>query len=303
MSAQWETLWAGRAETAGLASAQVKLARCLLANRKITSEAAEAIHPESRPDRLFICEGLWAAEKLCQARIPVTHFLFSPEMAGALSPADRAQCACMLNYAAETFIISKKACEKISERDGADFCFLIAELPEYTLQELETRLPEQTVIMVLDGQEQPGNIGAILRSLDGAGGSFAVMTNRRVKPVHSRLIRSSLGAAFTHPLPEAPIEELLSWLKRWDFKVILTDLTASVPYFQADYTGRIAIVAGNEYTGISPIWRTLPNAVPVIIPMLGSCESLNVGFASTLVAYEAGLRQKFGGKFERSQYI
>ena len=158
MSAQWETLLAGRAETAGLASAQVKLARCLLANRKITSEAAEAIHPESRPDRLFICEGLWAAEKLCQARIPVTHFLFSPEMAGALSPADRAQCACMLNYAAETFIISKKACEKISERDGADFCFLIAELPEYTLQELETRLPEQTVIMVLDGQEQPGNI-------------------------------------------------------------------------------------------------------------------------------------------------
>ena len=57
----------------------------------------------------------------------------------------------------------------------------------------------------------------------------------------------------------------------------------------------MAIVVGNEHTGISHTWRNLTNAEKVIIPMLGSCESLNVGFASTLVAYEAGL-QKFGEK-------
>ena len=74
------------------------------------------------------------------------------------------------------------------------------------------------------------------------------------------------------------------------FKAVLTDLTATQAYCDVDYSGRVAVVAGNEHTGISPYWRTLPVAVPVIIPMLGSCESLNVGFASTLVAYEAGLK-------------
>ena len=59
--------------------------------------------------------------------------------------------------------------------------------------------------------------------------------------------------------------------------------------------GRIAVIAGNEHTGISDSWRHLKNSESIIIPMLGSCESLNVGFASTLVSYEAGL-QKFGNK-------
>jgi TrmH family RNA methyltransferase len=146
--------------------------------------------------------------------------------------------------------------------------------------------------IVLDGQEQPGNIGAILRSLDGAGGQFAICTNRRVKMTHSRLIRSSLGAAFALPVPVAPIEEVIQWLTDNNFKIIVTDLTATKDYYEIDYSGRVAIVAGNEFLGISPVWRTLPNAQPVIIPMLGSCESLNVGFASTLVAYESSLRQK-----------
>ncbi len=73
---------------------------------------------------------------------------------------------------------------------------------------------------------------------------------------------------------------------------MLTDLTASRNFCDIPANGRVAVVAGNEHTGISPVWRTLPEAEPVIIPMLGSVESLNVGFASTLVAYNIGLRQK-----------
>jgi TrmH family RNA methyltransferase len=93
-------------------------------------------------------------------------------------------------------------------------------------------------------------------------------------------------------VPVAPIDDVIKWLTDNNFKIIVTDLTATKDYYEADYSGRVVIVAGNEFLGISPVWRTLPNADPVIIPMLGSCESLNVGFASTLVAYESSLRQK-----------
>lgn len=87
------------------------------------------------------------------------------------------------------------------------------------------------------------------------------------------------------------MDKLIVWLRKHHFRAVLTDLTATQSYRELDYKGRIAIVAGNEFKGISPEWRHLDIAEPVIIPMLGSCESLNVGFASTLVAYEAGLKQ------------
>ena len=149
--------------------------------------------------------------------------------------------------------------------------------------------------IVMDGLEQPGNIGAILRSFDCAGGDFAIVTNKQAKLGNSRLVRSSLGASFMLPVLEADIDTVQDWLVKNNFKCVITDLQAKKSYREIDYTGRIAIISGNEHTGISASWRDVKNAQSIIIPMLGSCESLNVGFASTLVSYEAGL-QKFGNK-------
>ena len=149
--------------------------------------------------------------------------------------------------------------------------------------------------IVMDGLEQPGNIGAILRSFDCAGGDFAIVTNKQAKLGNSRLVRSSLGASFMLPVLEAEIGETQDWLENHGFKCVVTDLQAKQNYREIDYSGRIAIISGNEHTGISDSWRKLPHSQSIIIPMLGSVESLNVGFASTLVSYEAGL-QKFGNK-------
>lgn len=263
----------------GIAAPEVKMAKDLLSGRKV-----------SGCQDLFVCEGLWAVDKLITQQLAVKYFFFCPDMVKSVE--EQALVDKMCDYASAAFQISYKACGKISDRDGADGFFIVAQMPVYRLEDLEDQLTDNMVIMVLDGQEQPGNIGAILRSLDCAGGAFAVMTNKRVRLTHPRLIRSSLGAAFMMPVAEAPMDKLTAWLAKHDFKAILTDLTATRSYRELDYQGRIAIVAGNEFKGISPEWRNLDIAEPIIIPMLGSCESLNVGFASTLVAYEAGLRQK-----------
>ena len=265
----------------GIASDEVKFAKELLSGKG----AATKTDKES-----FICEGLWAAEKLIDNKIHVTHFFISTDalQSGKLSSAELESVSKLTEYADNSYGISDKACKKISDRDGADFCFIIARRKVYTLKDMP--LNDNMLIMILDGQEQPGNIGAILRSLDCAGGSGAIVVNRRVKLSNSRLVRSALGASFTMPVVDADMYETGRWLTENNFKAVLTDLTATQAYCDVDYSGRVAVVAGNEHTGISPYWRTLPVAVPVIIPMLGSCESLNVGFASTLVAYEAGLK-------------
>ncbi len=275
-----------KAFTAGISSEEVSNAKLLVENKlKNTNK--------------FVCEGLWAVEKLIEKNIKVSEFFFNIDKinAGKLKEPDIEKITKMLDYSAKSYMISEKACKKISDRDGFDEFFIVAEQQIFTLADIEKKFAgkDNLLAIVMDGLEQPGNIGAILRSFDCAGGDFAIVTNKQAKLNNSRLVRSSLGASFMLPVLEAEIGDVQKWLEANSFKCVVTDLQAKQSYREIDYSGKIAIIAGNEHTGISDSWRHLKGSQSIIIPMLGSCESLNVGFASTLVSYEAGL-QKFGNK-------
>ena len=263
------------------------------------SEAKLLVNNKAKNPNKFVCEGLWAVEKLIEKNIKVSDFFFNVDKINAdkIKDSDAEKIAKMLDYAKNSYAISEKACKKISDRDGYDEFFIVAEQPKFTLSDIEKMFDgnNNVLAVVMDGLEQPGNIGAILRSFDCAGGDFAIITNKQARLTNSRLVRSSLGASFMLPVLEAEIDEVQDWLERNNFKCVVTDLQGKKSYRDIDYTGRIAIIAGNEHTGISDSWRHLKRSESIIIPMLGSCESLNVGFASTLVSYEAGL-QKFGNK-------
>ncbi len=271
---------------AGISSGEVANVKSLVENK-------------CKDKTLFVCEGLWAVDKLIEKNFEVLQFFYNADklISGTLPEKDIEKIANMALYAKKTFAISEKSCKKISDREGYDEYFIVAKLKNYTLKDIEEMFKGKNNVLaiVMDGLEQPGNIGAILRSFDCAGGDFAIVVNKQARLSNSRLVRSSLGASFMLPILEAEIGEVQDWLAKNNFKCVVTDLQAKKSYREIDYSGRIAIVAGNEHTGISASWRKLKNSESIIIPMLGSCESLNVGFASTLVAYEAGL-QKFGNK-------
>ena len=273
-----------KARQIGISSDEVALAKSLVENK-------------CKDKSIFVCEGLWAVDKLIEKKLHVTHFFVNVDALenGKISEKNLEKIAKMTNFADKTCLISEKACKKISDRDGFDEFFIIAKLPQVSLSDIENLIEgkDNILAIVMDGLEQPGNIGAIMRSFDSAGGDFAIVTNKQARLSHSRLVRSSLGASFMLPVLEAEIQDVQEWLERNNFTCVVTDLQAKQSYREIDYSGRIAIIAGNEHTGISDSWRKLPHSKSIIIPMLGSVESLNVGFASTLVSYEAGL-QKFG---------
>lgn len=272
--------------TAGISSNEVTNVKLLVENKLKNTDK-------------FVCEGLWAVDKLIEKNIKVTEFFFNMDKinSGKIKANDLEKIAKMVDFSSKSYAISEKACKKISDRDGYDEFFIVAEQPKYTLSSLEKLYKDNNNVLaiVMDGLEQPGNIGAILRSFDCAGGDFGIVVNKQARLTNSRLVRSSLGASFMLPTLEAEITEVQEWLERNNFRCVVTDLQGKKSFKEADYSGRVAIIAGNEHTGISDSWRHLPHSESIIIPMLGSCESLNVGFASTLVSYEAGL-QKFGNK-------
>lgn len=274
----------------GIASSEVSLAKDLVSNK-------------CKDSTLFVCEGLWAVEKLIGKNIKVTHFLFNKEKleAGKESDENLQKIAKMVDFAENSCAISSKSCKKISDRDGYDEYFIIARQPECSLESLKQMFCDKSEVLgiVMDGLEQPGNIGAILRSFECAGGDFGIITNKQAKLTNSRLVRSSLGASFLLPVAEAEIGDVQKFLEENNFRLFVTDLSAKKSFKEANYLGRAVIVAGNEHRGISDSWRKQKNAESIIIPMYGEIESLNVGFASTLVAYEAAFQKKQSGRIKK----
>ena len=276
-----------KSKECGISSTEVSLAKDLVLNK-------------CKDDKLIICEGLWAVDKLIKKNIKVTHFLFNKDKleSGTETEENLQKIAKMVDYAENSCLISQKSCQKISDREGFDEYFIIAEQPKFSLEDLKNLFASNGEVLgiVMDGLEQAGNIGAILRSFECAGGDFAIITNRQAKLTNSRLVRASLGASFLLPVVEADIETVQQFLTDNGFKIFVTDLKAKKSFKEASYLGRVAVIAGNEHRGISNSWRGLKNAESIIIPMYGEIESLNVGFASTLVAYEAAFQKNRKGK-------
>jgi TrmH family RNA methyltransferase len=99
-------------------------------------------------------------------------------------------------------------------------------------------------------------------------------------------VKASTGTVFSTPVVRASGRETAAWLRDNRVRVIAADPAASRSYRDADYRGPLAIVLGSERRGVSAWWRSLADDL-VSIPMLGLADSLNVGHAAALLAYES----------------
>jgi TrmH family RNA methyltransferase len=262
-------------EPIGIKHPDVVLIGQLISNKKVEN------------DYLFAIEGLWAYEKILQGNLKVKTFIFCTDY--IKNPHINEMVKELIGVSENTYTVSNKICQRMSGRDGAEGFFMLCEMPHYVLDDI--KLEDKCLIVVLDGLEKPGNVGTIIRTVDGAGGNAVIHVNHRARLFNHEVIKSSMGSSFIIPIIGADISETAEWLIKNDFKIILTDLKADKYHYEADYSGRVAVVAGNERHGISDKWYSY-NCERVIIPMLGGADSLNVGVATALVTYEASLQQR-----------
>ena len=139
--------------------------------------------------------------------------------------------------------------------------------------------------------EIPGNLGTLIRTLDACAADCLVLTSKRTRLTHPKVLRSSQGMNMKLPSLEfAEIGAAVGWLAQQQFTVYLADTDDSISYRQADYGGRTALVVGSERYGISPPWYQ-PASSRIGIPMLGSADSLNVSVSASVLLYEARARK------------
>lgn len=270
----------GRIKFAGAQHGLIKQVAALLQNTK------------PNPKKLFVVEGIWALEKAKQYNLQIESFAFCPEC--IFSPESEKIVDEYINIATDSYVFSKKVFLKMSERENPDGLLAICMLPRFELSDI--KLKKDNLVVILDGLEIPGNIGTIIRSVDGVDGSGVILCNRKARLTHPKLIKSSQGSNFTIPIVEGEVDEVIKWLKDNKFKIYLTDTRAEIEYHEESYSGRIAIVAGSERYGISREWYN-HDCNLISIPMYGDCDSLNVAIATTIFLYEVSLQQK--GKIKR----
>lgn len=147
-------------------------------------------------------------------------------------------------------------------------------------------------LVMVDGVEKPGNLGAILRSADGAGVDGVIISDDGPSTdVHNpNVIRASLGTLFAVPVARAESEQIIPWLQEQDISIVVATPDAPQLYTAVDLTAPVAIVGGSEAHGVSTPWRNHADQ-QVAIPMRGLADSLNLSIAIALLLYEV-VRQR-----------
>jgi 23S rRNA (guanosine2251-2'-O)-methyltransferase len=169
----------------------------------------------------------------------------------------------------------------------------VAGEPEFSIGEFEALVLERgraVRLLVLDGVEDPRNLGACLRTADAAGIDAVVVPKDHSAKVTPVAMKTAAGAAETLPVFRAPnLARTLAWLKEAQVWIVGAHGEAAQSLFAARLAPPIALVLGGEGRGVRRLTRDLCDDL-VHIPMRGSVESLNVSVATGIVLFEL-LRQ------------
>ena len=184
--------------------------------------------------------------------------------------------------------IAKNDCIGVSEKVFATLTDV--NTPQGILAVIEKETEEkisfsEDVIVVLDGIQDPGNLGTILRTIDSVGLKQIVLSEKCADPYNPKVVRSTMGAIFRVKIIESrDIISTLKNIKKNRYKIMVTSLTAENTIYDVEYKKK-AIVIGNEANGVSKEVLSIADE-EVKIPMIGKTESLNASVATGIILYE-----------------
>lgn len=191
---------------------------------------------------------------------------------------------------AEQIELSLPVFEKLAYRKSTGGLLAVVVMKSHGLEDLQ--LSRNPLVLVCEGVEKPGNLGALLRTADAARLDALIICDPKADFYNPNVIRSSVGCVFTQPLAAATSEETIAWLRQHKIGIYATALTASVRYDTIDLKKPAALVMGTEATGLTDVWLKVSDQ-NIIIPMRGVIDSMNVSAAAAVVVFEAARQRGF----------
>ena len=197
----------------------------------------------------------------------------------------------LFNANVHRIVISKEVYQKLAYRDSTEGIIAVTKAKDFSLKNIQfkTKTP---LILIAEGIEKPGNIGALLRTADAANVAAVFIANPKSDLYNANIIRSSVGCVFTNQIAVGSSEEIVAFLLENKIQMYATTLQNSNEYHKENYTSATAIVVGTEATGLTTVFREEATQ-NINIPMQGQIDSMNVSVAAAIVLFEAKRQRAF----------
>jgi TrmH family RNA methyltransferase len=260
-------------------------------NPRVRAAAALRARRDRETTGRTLVDGARESRRALEAGVRVAIAFVCPELLG--SEDGHAALALARTSGSEIVELSPRAFEKLAYGDRADGIVLVVDAAPTDLASIDLAgLDHPPLVIVTEGLEKPGNLGAILRSADGAGAD-AVIAIGGTDLFNPNVIRASVGTIFSVPIAAATAEATRAWLHEHDLRIVTARVDAERLHTDANLGGPLAIVLGSEAEGLSDAWLG-GEVEPIRLPMLGIADSLNVSVAAAVLLYEAR-RQRDSG--------
>ncbi|MGE5301051.1 MAG: TrmH family RNA methyltransferase [Acidobacteriota bacterium] len=237
-------------------------------------------------DNLFVVEGPKIVEMALTAGAKIREVFFTDhftaknegkELLGLLS-----------KKTADICRVADHVFAKLSDTETPQGIAAVASYPVLPLDRLS--LSAASLYAVLDGVGDPGNLGTIIRTSDAAGVDAVILLEGTCDAFIPKVIRATAGSIFNVRLALATGDQLVAWRKEHDIQIAVTAADAPRSVFEAELTGALAFIFGNEARGVR---KAIKDSADLLlkIPLYGKAESLNVATSAAICLYEA-VRQR-----------
>ena len=238
-------------------------------------------HRKYRRDlNLFVAEGVRICKEALDNKWKIKYLLFDKKNKDNIPIKDLVNETIFLG--ADAIGVTSQILSKLSHKDN----------PQNVLgvfMQKWHRLPnsiESKCIVALENVRDPGNLGTILRTMDGMGASECILVNECTDPFSYEAVRASMGAIFNINIISSNLEQFLKWKSDKNISLIGTSLKKASNYTKANWKTPFVLAMGNEQNGLSD--KLINNCDQLIkIPMLGKSDSLNLAVSTGIVLYES----------------
>ena len=236
---------------------------------------------ERKKQGLFVIDGLREIQEALKGGIIIEEIFICPEIVGDdfNSFSD-----------VKTFYVSSAVYKKISYKEKPAGVLAVAKPKSLELSTL--KLKNNSLLVILEAVEKPGNLGAIVRSAYAAGVDAIIINDEQTDIYNPNVIRASEGLIFRLPVIVDGRENTMKFVRENKIKVLAAALVGAKNYIEVDYREASAILLGTEATGLSKEWLAVADEI-IRIPMKSGIDSLNVSVSAAILIFEAWKQRDF----------
>lgn len=238
---------------------------------------------ERREAGLYIVEGIRMVKEIPPSDVEAIYIAESAQ----------AKFADVLNKFSNTepVIVKDNVFEGMSDTNTPQGIMALIKMHTYTISDV---LGGKPFILIAEHLQDPGNLGTIIRTAEGAGATGVILSADSVDIYNPKVIRSTMGSVFRVPIyVSSDLAADIDILRSKDITIYAAHLSGK-QFYDNDYTTGCAFLIGNEGNGLSDEISAKANSL-LKIPMMGSVESLNAATSTAVICYEV-LRQRFFSK-------